>query len=31
VIYACERVAERLNVDPVFSDKLNGLISTLEA
>jgi len=31
VIYACERVAERLNIDPVFSDKLNGLISTLEA
>jgi len=30
VIYACERVAERLNVDPAFSDKLNGLISTLE-
>jgi len=31
VIYACEKVAERLNIDPVFSDKLNGLISTLEA
>jgi chromosomal replication initiator protein len=31
VIYACERVAERLNGDPIFSDKLNGLISTLEA
>ncbi len=30
VIYACERVAERLNIDASFSDKLNGLISTLE-
>jgi chromosomal replication initiator protein len=31
VIYACERIAERLNDDPAFSDKINGLISTLEA
>ena len=31
VIYACERIAERLNVDPSFSDKVNGLISTLES
>jgi chromosomal replication initiator protein len=30
VIYACERVAEHVNQDPAFSDKLNGLISTLE-
>ena len=30
VIYACERIAERVNHDPTFSDKLNGLISTLE-
>src|SRR5262245_52445450 len=31
VIYACERIAQRVNLDPTFSDKLNGLISTLEA
>jgi chromosomal replication initiator protein len=30
VIYACERVAERVARDPSFSDKLNALISTLE-
>ena len=29
VIYACERVAERVGRDLGFADKLNGLISTL--
>jgi len=31
VIYACEKIAGRMGVEPSFSDKLNGLISTLES
>jgi chromosomal replication initiator protein len=31
VIYACERVGEKVASDPVFGDKLNALISTLES
>jgi|SRR5262245_52289693 len=31
VIYACEKIATRMSVEPTFSDKLNGLISTLES
>ena len=31
VIYACEKIAGRMSVEPSFSDKLNGLISTLES
>ena len=29
VLYACEKVAERISMDTEFSDKINGLISTL--
>ena len=29
VMYACERISERLNSDNVFADKVNGIISTL--
>jgi chromosomal replication initiator protein len=31
VIYACEKIATRMGLEPSFSDKLNGLISTLES
>jgi len=31
VIYACDKVGELIQNDPVFSDKVNGLISTLAA
>ncbi len=29
VMYACDRVAERMTGDPAFSEKVNGIISTL--
>ena len=29
VIYACEKIARRINTDDAFRDKINGLISTL--
>ena len=31
VIYACEKIAARVALEPNFADKLNGLISTLES
>ena len=31
VIYACEKIASSMSLEPTFSDKLNGLISTLES
>ncbi len=29
VLYACDRVAQRINAEELFRDKINGLISTL--
>lgn len=31
VMYACERIGQRVSADPAFADKINGLISTLAA
>jgi chromosomal replication initiator protein len=29
VLYACEKIGERINGDDAFREKINGLISTL--